>query len=89
LIPHTPPTTVRSPGAIKRVRQHHHFVSSDLSEVITTVELTLELRDVSLADFLRMARAFINEHPIAACIELTQPELTIALDLIPTKEATP
>lgn len=81
-MPNTPPQ-VHAPASIKRIRQRHHFVSADLAEVVTTVDLTLELRDVSLEDFLRLARAMINEHPINACIDLPQPELAMAMELIP------
>jgi hypothetical protein len=88
MIPHPPTPTVRSPGAIiKRVRQHHHYISAGLDEVITSVEVTLELENVSLHDFLRIARAWLYEHRVEATLLFPQAELPLETVLTFTKSS--
>jgi hypothetical protein len=73
---HQPPK-VSALGVIKRVRQHHHFISAGLDEIIASVEVTLELDGVSLHDFLRIARAYLHEHRVEATLSFPQAELPL------------
>jgi hypothetical protein len=73
--PTTP--TVRAQAVIKRVRQHHHYISAGLDEVQASVEVTLEMENVSLHDFLRIARAWLHEHRVEATLCFPQAELPL------------
>ena len=73
----TTPPTVRTQAVIKRVRQHHHYISAGLDEVLASVEVTLELDNLSLHNFLRITHAWLYEHRVEATLSFPQAELPL------------